>query len=221
MAAKCELCGGEFTKAGLTRHLGSCIAAHSAVGVPAKGKAAAYHVKVEAKYSKSYWLHLHVGADVTLAELDAFLREIWLECCGHLSEFSVKGVRYATRSPWDEEDDDGKDLHTSLRRVVTPGAKLGYVYDFGSSTELSLTVVAGVPLLASSGGPGIRLLARNPPPIYRCSGCGQAATQICTECAWEGTGLLCDDCLAKHPCGEEMALPVVNSPRVGVCGYTG
>jgi hypothetical protein len=31
----------------------------------------------------------------------------------------------------------------------------------------------------------------------------------------------CDKCLTKHECGDEMSLPVVNSPRMGVCGYCG
>jgi len=34
-------------------------------------------------------------------------------------------------------------------------------------------------------------------------------------------GWLCDECAPKHKCGEDMLLPVVNSPRVGKCGYTG
>jgi hypothetical protein len=34
-------------------------------------------------------------------------------------------------------------------------------------------------------------------------------------------GWLCDECAVGHECGEEMLLPVVNSPRVGVCGYVG
>jgi hypothetical protein len=28
-------------------------------------------------------------------------------------------------------------------------------------------------------------------------------------------------CAGGHECGEEMLLPVVNSPRVAMCGYTG
>jgi hypothetical protein len=32
---------------------------------------------------------------------------------------------------------------------------------------------------------------------------------------------LCQACAEDHECGEDMQLPVVNSPRVGVCGYAG
>lgn len=221
MNAKCGLCGGEFTKSGMTRHLGSCLVTHASGGSPAKGKVAAFHVKVEAKYDKTYWLHLHAPADATLADLDAFLRRIWLECCGHLSEFSSAGVRYTDLSGWDNEIGDAEDIRVPLRRVLFPGAKLDYVYDFGSSTDLVLTVVAAAPPLPQTGRSSIRVLARNPPPDLKCVECGKPATQVCAECAWDGNGWLCDECLVDHPCGDEMALPVVNSPRMGVCGYTG
>lgn len=38
-----------------------------------------------AKYSKKYWLIIEVSENVTLKELDNFIRDIWVECCGHLS----------------------------------------------------------------------------------------------------------------------------------------
>ena len=37
----------------------------------------------------------------------------------------------------------------------------------------------------------------------------------------EGGGLLCEDCAKTHEGGEDMLLDVCNSPRMGVCGYTG
>jgi hypothetical protein len=30
-----------------------------------------------------YWMHLEVAAGTTLTILDRFLRDTWLECCGH------------------------------------------------------------------------------------------------------------------------------------------
>ncbi len=35
-----------------------------------------------------------MNAGATLADLDDFLRGIWLECCGHLSSFDIEGVTY-------------------------------------------------------------------------------------------------------------------------------
>jgi len=54
-----------------------------------------------------------------------------------------------------------------------------------------------------------------------CVKCGKPATHVCTDCQWSGEGWMCEQCLREHPCGDELALPVVNSPRVGGCGYTG
>ena len=67
----------------------------------------------------------------------------------------------------------------------------------------------------------VGILARNDPPQIKCSKCDHLATRICTECIYEDAGWLCDDCAEDHKCGEEMLLPVVNSPRTGVCGYVG
>src|SRR6266699_6043638 len=53
----------------------------------------------------------------------------------------------------------------------------------------------------------------------RSQGC--SPTHICTQCIYKDKGYLCDTCARSHKCGEEMLLPLVNSPRAGVCGYTG
>ena len=55
----------------------------------------------------------------------------------------------------------------------------------------------------------------------KCEKCGQPAVWVCSSCIYDNGGWLCDAHTRKHKCGEEMLLPVVNSPRVGMCGYTG
>jgi hypothetical protein len=108
-------------------------------------------------------------------------------------------------------------MRTPLGRVLDVGTKFSYEYDFGSTTELGLRVVGFWNLDTPKGA--VQLLARNEPPPIICSQCEtQPATQICTSC---GEAWLCESCAAEHDCGEEMFLPVVNSPRVGVCAYTG
>lgn len=160
---------------------------------------------------------MHVAAPVTapLSRLDDFLRHTWLECCGHLSAFDIGDNRYASQ-PLDEEIN----MSARLNRVLAVGMKFSYEYDYGSTTALLLEVVA----LQERGTPkgAVELLARNEAPQVSCQRCGtQPATQICTECECNGEGWLCQACAVAHECGDEMCLPVVNSPRVGVCGYTG
>jgi hypothetical protein len=102
-------------------------------------------------------------------------------------------------------------------RVFQPGMVLTYEYDFGSTTELTLKV-QGLREGGTSKG-AVELLAQNDDPEVVCESCGtRVATQICAVCV---DGWLCESCAAGHECGEEMMLPVVNSPRAGVCGYGG
>jgi dTDP-4-dehydrorhamnose reductase len=66
-------------------------------------------------------------------------------------------------------------------------------------------------------------MARNAPPAAACQECGSPATRLCVECVYDGQrGTLCEPHAAIHPhddYGGAMAL--VNSPRVGLCGYEG
>jgi hypothetical protein len=161
-------------------------------------------------------MHVELPADARLEVLDAFLRNIWLECCGHMSMFTIQGKRYSI-SPMGEFDDES--MEARLSEVLSPGMKFYHEYDFGSTTHLTLKVVSQEQ--RRTKGKAIKVLARNEPPQIPCICCGKPATQVCTECIDSDAGWLCETCVAGHECGEEMLLPVVNSPRVGVCGYTG
>jgi hypothetical protein len=224
---KCQLCHATFTKAAMSRHLAKCLSSQEAAG-PAVSKAKPrttklFHLVVQGRYLPHYWLHLEVPATATLYDLDDFLRAIWLECCGHLSAFTIDGTRYSVQPisaefGWEAEEE--QDMGVKLQEVFRPGLKLTYEYDFGSTTDLELRVVS------EREGPAgkknaIRLLARNDPPAILCAVCAGPATQVSTEAAWDESGWLCDRCAEKSDFDPEMFLPVVNSPRVGVCGYTG
>ncbi|GIW34664.1 hypothetical protein [Meiothermus sp.] len=75
----------------MTKHLVRCVERHPA---KAKGKPVRlFHIRVEDAYRPSpFWLDVEVRASASLRELDQFLRDIWLECCGHLSMFEIGGV---------------------------------------------------------------------------------------------------------------------------------
>lgn len=200
----------------MTRHLSACSQLETSKSPTGKKQHdPSFHLFVAVRYARAYWMHLAVPATAPLSKLDNFLRDIWLECCGHLSAFEIDGVRYAS-----DRMDGEMSTRKPLRQVLDVGTKFFYEYDFASTTELELKVVA----LREQGTPkgAVQLLARNEPPQIICNECAaQPATEICTECAWDGEGWFCEACLAEHECGDEMCLPVVNSPRVGVCGYTG
>src|SRR5258708_23539430 len=95
----CSFCHTELSKSAMTRHLEACQQRANAEaqtdGRQKAQKTRKFHLVVEGRDLPGYWMHLEVTANTTLATLDRFLRETWLECCGHLSAFEIGGVRYA------------------------------------------------------------------------------------------------------------------------------
>jgi Plasmid pRiA4b ORF-3-like protein len=221
----CAFCHRELSKSSMTRHLEAC---EQRVAVQAEAeshqkaqKTKAFHLVVEGYRLPMYWMHLEVAAATTLATLDRFLRETWLECCGHLSVFRIGGLNYYVDADqnaywWDMRR---KNMQVKLEEVLSPGQTCSYEYDFGSTTELGVKVIAEEEV--EMKGKAIQVLARNNLPVVPCDVCGEPATILCTQCIYEDKGYLCDACAKDHPCSETMLLPQVNSPRAGVCGYTG
>jgi len=156
-----------------------------------------------------------VDSSSTLKKVDSFLRDLWLECCGHLSVFQVEGVTYAYQ-PQSEYGD--KSMTIKLDGVLRSGLSFTYEYDFGTITELTLKCLSEQKGKVKGA---IGIAARNSMPEINCSVCKKPAKEICSECVGEKNSFLCSACAKKHECGEEMLLPVVNSPRMGMCGYTG
>lgn len=109
-------------------------------------------------------------------------------------------------------------MNVKLGQIFRPGLNMDYEYDFGSTTYLKLKVVDE--RTGRMPNEEIKLMARNDPPEILCYECDKPATEVCVMCLYEGKGWLCETHAETHKCGEYF-LPVVNSPRVGVCGYTG
>src|SRR5947209_7867510 len=122
----CTFCHGEFSKSGMTRHLETCeqraVAEAKAVGRQNAQKTTRMHLVVEGRYLPIYWMHLDVTANSTLATLDRFLRDTWLECCGHLSAFEIGGARYAVDAGMGEDwGVDEKRMRVKLEKVLSHG----------------------------------------------------------------------------------------------------
>lgn len=207
---KCNLCHQIFDKRVMTRHVSNHLKELS-------NDFSSFHLLVQDRYTPYYWLHLQVPTNFSLKKLDDYLRDIWLECCGHLSVFRIGDSDYS--SYLDPEYGD-QDMKVALNKVLEVGKSFDYEYDFGTTSELVLKTVSVVK--GKNESKPIKLLARNEPPIMKCGKCGNKATQICSECNWdEKKELLCIIHARRHRHSQEMLLPIVNSPRVGMCGYTG
>src|SRR6266487_2991409 len=117
---------------------------------------------------------------------------------------------------------EDRSLDARLEKVLKVGQKFTYEYDFGSTTELNLRVVSerdGVAQAGEEDDP-ITILARNVAPVILCKVCGKPATKVVAGYFNVEENAYCNKC-AKRSEDADMMLPVVNSPRVGVCGYTG
>jgi hypothetical protein len=211
----CQSCQKTLNKNLMLEHLATCSGALDSQPL--------IQLHVEGAEAPDYWLDLDVKEDAKLHELDLFLREIWLECCGHLSSFTVGSTRYSLMRDDDDPEPGEKTFNFQIGRAIGPKTKrLEYEYDFGSTTDLVLTVTARG--MGPARKDAVRLLARNVKPEVPCSRprCKAPATSICSFCIWEGEAFACDTHSRRHTCGEnEGWLPFVNSPRTGMCGYTG
>ena len=239
----CLFCGKTFAKAGINRHLATHLKEKVEIGKPGKS----FLVKIvgtEKWKTTLYFLSLWIDGEAKMKDVDAFLRNIWLECCGHLSAFRNPKNRKRGLGMFDvmdafdfleqgnvakyekimEEVDGCVPMSRKTKDALYKGLALEYEYDFGSSTELIITVVDEYPIKADKK---IVLLSRNEPLKMMCSICGKVpATQICSVCMWEKDVLFCDKCAKTHAkeCpdfAKYAAMPMVNSPRVGICAYEG
>ena len=209
---KCTYCEGEFTKGRMLRHMETCPERLQVVGASDSQPGTTeslYHLRVQDAWQSDFWLDLEVRGSATLQELDQYLRAIWLECCGHLSRFSVGGREISN--------------NRQVGQVFEPGIELTHIYDFGTSSETLVKAVAVREGRPTTSHP-VALMARNGLPEANCSQCGRAASWFCMECLYEEeeSGTLCDEHARRHPHTDYgKPIPMVNSPRLGMCGYDG
>ena len=214
---KCQYCGYETTKSGMIRHLAKCDQRLQVIRTAGAGKQSEvnlWHLRAQDFYDKDFWLDLEMRGSAKLEKLDSYLRAIWLECCGHLSKFTVGG--------WHGYDIDN--LRTA-NEVFGVEPELLHLYDFGTTSQTVIKVV-GLRTGKPTTKHPIGLMARNNMPEMLCQVCDKIAGYLCIECLYEadeqGAWFLCDEHLKDHPHQEYgEPIPLVNSPRLGMCGYEG
>ncbi len=112
----CTLCGGTYGKSVMSNHLRQCIVKSTSAQSIKPGSYTRYnadnqhiiHVGIRdaGPYSGQYgeyWLHLAIQTNTQLYVLDRFLRDLWLECCGHLSHFAIGRLFFISSGPWELE----------------------------------------------------------------------------------------------------------------------
>ena len=232
---KCELCGEVLTKRKAAAHLKKCRAAKPSP--EGKGRTVFYTFEATTPGLPEFFLFVELDGNKTLAALDGFLRDIWLECCGHCSAFTIAGVHYNSHGMGDGADDDaeddmdfgfggGKTKSMAVKINALFGspdlfykdAKFDYEYDFGTTSYVKLRVV-GIRESGEKAPSKPVLLMRNLPPRWVCRECGKPATIVCSS-NWglAPDNVYCAGC-AKKKLDDYERSPILNSPRSGLCGY--
>lgn len=201
---QCKFCKQDFTKREIAKHLDNCEKRKEDKDVKN------LRLRIIDPYMKNFWLIVEINGQAKFKDLDNLIRDVWVECCGHLSLFGDYG----------NEIGKGRIIMDTLN----PADNINYTYDFGSSTELTIEVLEHSDCKLS-GKKKVELVARNYLPLSNCQKCGQQATLVCSACIdEEGMALACDKCAEKYHNEENeeeehYILPLANSPRCGVCGY--
>ena len=239
----CVFCDKKYTKAGINRHLKKHIEVEAIQNK--KGKSFFLTIKIDSSWGSSpHFLSLWINGDTEMEDLDLFLRAIWLECCGHASSFKDSGKTQKSSFDFNflkveklleqgkkeeyetlmEEMRGEIPMGKKAKEVFSKGLKLNYEYDYGSTTALEIITVEE---FQNEAPQAIFLLSRNEPSKIICSSCNtKPANVICTVCSYEEEAMFCSTCAMNHvnECDdfeEYAAMPIVNSPRMGVCGYEG
>ena len=163
---------GSSQRTGIAKHLQTC---KKRVDLCEKAEKTEkyFELLLYGAYNKDYWLIIQIKENATLDDLDRFICDIWVECCGHLSAFEIDGVSYER-----EPDDDfgwgepAKSTNHTLKQVLTTGMIFNYEYDFGSTTEIMVKVLDHYS--AQKQNEKVVILSRNNPPEFACSICGNS-----------------------------------------------
>jgi hypothetical protein len=239
----CLYCNQTISKSLFTKHFQK----HLNEKIKTNKPGSSFLLKVETEKAwgpTPYFLFLWIDGEAKLNVLDDFLRNIWLECCGHMSSFTIAGYKKSKNRMWNffeanellqkgktkeheklmESSSGELPKSAKVNTKFYKNLKLDYLYDFGSTTALLITVLAEYPIIADEK---IILLTRNTIPEIKCGVCNKLnATKICTAHEYDENNLFCESCAKKYEkeCddfADYASLPLVNSPRAGVCSYAG
>ncbi|CAN5776799.1 hypothetical protein BH11BAC3_BH11BAC3_29950 [soil metagenome] len=195
-----------FLQKEITKHLDTHLLSAQKQGV-GKATASYHHIIVEAG---EMFLEILVAGEQRMEIIDDFLRRIWLECCGHLSGFQHKNFKI--------------NMGNKVKEVFGPKIKIWHQYDYGTTTTVALR---SGKLFELNLKEKLILLSRNEPLKQMCTICKtKPATNICTVCQYDQDAFFCEACSSVHAqtCDDfedYSKMPVVNSPRMGECGYEG
>ncbi|WP_338793507.1 hypothetical protein [Bernardetia sp. MNP-M8] len=216
----CFYCNEIVSKQGITKHISSHLKKmEKEINYDTKSTDTYYQISITAD---EMFLVIIIESKVSFTTLDVFLRDIWVECCGHMSSFRTKsGISIM------DADYDSQSMKTPLSDIYEKGLIMDYEYDFGSTTYLKVKFVNEYILPKQKKK--IKLISRNEPLPIVCTMCKKEyAREIClVDIDYDyKDGYFCKKCSKEHAkeCedfDDYAKTKIVNSPRAGICGYDG
>src|SRR3989338_4087621 len=88
---ECASCNKEITNHKAEKHFTVCSKRLAVIKISESKKVpieTLYHIRVQDSCNGQFWLDMEMRSSAVLKDLDDYLRAIWLECCGHMSQFS-------------------------------------------------------------------------------------------------------------------------------------
>ena len=194
------------------------------------------------------WMMLAVRPTTSLRQLDQFLRNLWLECCGHMSHFQIGATRYNASIPGpgdtrlveaDLAEPGERHMLYTVEEAIREGELFRHEYDYGDTTYLDLECVAVLPApyqflpeLIDPPEPSdghtddfITIVARNL-PLERCFTCEEPARWCYYENPYalvpreHGGSIALPPYFCDDCAPRNVTLTILrNSPRAGVGCY--
>ncbi|WP_297632333.1 SEC-C metal-binding domain-containing protein [uncultured Clostridium sp.] len=158
MEGKCYFCGKDVTNRTAKRHAKTCsvFQEKNEEGIKlSKSLKERFIIKINDKETKKFTLYIVMDSYLKLRELDNFIRDIWVECCNHLSLFKINGERYFSNT----EINDGENQEYRLEEIFDIGDKFDYEYDFGTTTYLEGEIIDKIK--SGDNAPQIEIIIRN------------------------------------------------------------
>lgn len=131
----CQFCFGTFEWKSMTRHLVSCWSRRSLLS-EIKGRfpdaPEILHMSAQRMDQPDYWIHFEVGTQASLAELDRFLQDTWMEQTDRPSAFQIGRMRLEI----DPRNPDSRQEAAKVRvaDALKPGKSFGYEYSLDDVT---------------------------------------------------------------------------------------
>ena len=249
---RCDLCGAIVRAGDVSAHAMACVMAAFQGRSVENGRHSRYAdngamlIWVRSTELR-HWMLLAARPSTSLRNLDQFLRDQWLECCGHMSHFEIGLTRYCAgmlesgdTQILDTDTVDAEDRHMAytLAETLELGERARHVFDYDNITEVDFECVTTLDalydvlaerLIASQGtaehDADFIIVARNL-PLATCFTCGATArwryhTDPYVPVPPEDGGPIVDRPYFCDDCSPD-DLPLIalrNSPRAGVSCY--